>query len=44
MRDLSICIVGIPYKVDPWNVFFVVELVKMLDQQGHVLISEIDNS
>lgn len=40
----SLRIVSIPNQFDPWDVFFVVELVQMLEEECFVLGSEIDDS
>jgi len=44
MGDLVLWIVSIPNQFDPWDVFFVVELVQMLEEECFVLGSEIDDS
>ena len=44
MGDLVLWIVSIPNQFDPWDVFFVVELVHMLENESFILGSEIDDS
>jgi hypothetical protein len=43
MGNLSLRIVSIPNQFDPWDVFFVVEFVQMLEE-CIVLGSEIDDT
>jgi hypothetical protein len=44
MRDLPIRIVRIPNLVNPWDVLFIIELVKMLNKQSLVLAFGVDDS
>jgi hypothetical protein len=42
--DLVLWIVSILNQFDPWDVFFVVELVQMLEKESFILGFEIDDS
>jgi hypothetical protein len=44
MGNLSLRIVSIRNQFDPWDVFFVVEFVQMLEEECIVLGSEIDDT
>jgi hypothetical protein len=44
MGDLVLWTVSIPNQFEPWDIFFVVELVQMLEKESFILGSEIDDS